>query len=276
MRGMRSWVILLATVAGVGLTSALGRWQLSRADQKLALHDTMVSRQHLSALNNEALPCDPASWQGSEQRPVRLQGTWRHDLTVYLDNRPMDGRAGFVVLTPLSLAPVANQGTNPGTDTHACPEQVVLVQRGWVPRHQLDRTLVPPVPTWPGLVVVTGRLAPAPSQLMNLGAASDPPGQIRQNVDLSALSRQWRLGLRPGSIQQLVPEQSLTSSEPTSTMPAPESDSLLRHWWQPSADVVKHQAYAAQWFAMAAIMAGLYLWFQWIKPRRLDPVQRHS
>ncbi len=243
MPTMRSWWVLLATLVGVGVTASAGRWQLSRADQKLSLHETMLARQQLAPLDNLALPCDSASWAATEQRPVRLSGLWQPQHTLFLDNRAMSGRAGRVVLTPLLLQP----------SPLGCAAQVVLVQRGWVPLDQVDRSRVPEVPTPTGLVTLEGRLVAAPSRLMELGdAATDSPGVIRQNVSLPALSTQWQQALRPGSIQQ--------------TGPSPEG--LVRDWWQPSADVVKHQAYAAQWFAMAAIMAGLYVWFQWLKPRR--------
>ena len=53
---------------------------------------------------------------GLLHRPVILHGHWLAAATVYLDNRQMNGRPGFYVLTPLQL------------DDR--PE-VVLVQRGW-------------------------------------------------------------------------------------------------------------------------------------------------
>jgi surfeit locus 1 family protein len=189
----------------------------------------------------------------------------------------MDGRAGFVVLTPLRLE--ANAEISSGQAP--CPAQAVLVQRGWVPRHMSDRTLLPALNTPSGEVVLPGRLVAAPSKMMALGADAEPAGRIRQNVDLAELSLQWGLRLRPGSIQQLKPEvpammasdpraSAATAASPAIAAPLPgqDADGLLRHWWQPSADVGKHQAYAAQWFAMAAVMAALYLWFQWLKPLR--------
>jgi surfeit locus 1 family protein len=33
-------------------------------------------------------------------------------------------------------------------------------------------------------------------------------------------------------------------------------------------DVSKHQGYAFQWFALCALISGLYVWFQLIRPRR--------
>jgi surfeit locus 1 family protein len=281
MGSLRSGLVLVATVLGVASTVSLGRWQLSRANQKIAIHETMMARQALQPLDNAALPCLDADWALAEQRPVHLRGTWLPQHTVYLDNRAMDGRAGFVVLTPLRLT----AAMAPGTGQAPCEATTVLVQRGWVPRHMSDRTLLPALNMPSGEVVLPGRVVAAPSKMMALGADAEPAGRIRQNVDLAELSLQWGLRLRPGSIQQLKPEvlaqaggdQASASASPSASagqmataapLPGQDADGLLRHWWQPSADVGKHQAYAAQWFAMAAVMAALYLWFQWLKPLR--------
>jgi surfeit locus 1 family protein len=128
----------------------------------------------------------------------------------------------------------------------------VLVQRGWLPRDPADRVHIalPPLPG--GAVQVRGRIAPAPSRLFDFaGAASGP---IRQNLELAAFSSESGLLLRPLSIVQ---EDGLT----------PLSDGLLRQWPQPAADVSRNYGYAFQWFAMSALIIGLYAWFQLIRPR---------
>jgi surfeit locus 1 family protein len=269
MSKMRSVVVLFATVLGVAATTSLGFWQLRRADQKIAIHETMMARQDLPPLGNGALPCDAHDWLQAEQRHVALRGAWLAQHTIFLDNRSMDGRAGFLVLTPLKLA-LDGDASGHGR----CASQAVLVQRGWVPRDLLDRTKLPDVQTPTGVIELVGRLVPAPSKLMDLGAGAEPAGRLRQNVDVSDLSREWGLALRPGSIQHLQPlvaagaGHAASSPAPIGGIPGVDVDGLLRHWWQPSAEVGKHQAYAAQWFAMAAVMAALYVWFQWLKPLR--------
>lgn len=269
MRKWRSVVVFLATVVGVSVTVSAGIWQLGRADQKIAIHEAMLARQAQPPLRNADLPCDASDWVQAEQRHVALHGTWLDRHTVFLDNRAMDGRAGFLVLTPLQLdAAPSVPGRAP------CGAQAVLVQRGWVPRDLRDRTRLPEVPTPAGEALLVGRLVPAPSKLMELGAASAPTGRLRQNVDVHELSQEWRLALRPGSVQQLQPQAGAANQEGGVSarmggIPGADVDGLLRHWWQPSADVGKHQAYAAQWFAMATVMVALHLWFQWLKPLRL-------
>jgi surfeit locus 1 family protein len=180
---------------------------------------------------------DAATAAAQQHRAVRLHGSWLASASVYLDNRPMDGRAGFYVLTPLRLA----------------DSSVVLVQRGWLPRDVADRTHIAAAPSVAGEVDVQGRMALGPSRLYDFaGAASGP---IRQNLELDAFARETGLPLRPFMVVQ-------------EDGAAPVADGLQRHWPQPAADVHKHYGYAFQWFAMSTLIGGLYAWFQLIRPAR--------
>jgi len=129
----------------------------------------------------------------------------------------------------------------------------VLVQRGWLPRDMLDRTRValPPLPEGP--VQVQGLIAAAVPWLYEFDAAAS--GSIRQNLDLTAFARETGLPLRPLVVVQ---EDGL----------APPADGLLRQWPAPAADVHKNYGYAFQWFALCALIIGLYVWFQLLHPRR--------
>ena len=42
----------------------------------------------------------------------------------------------------------------------------------------------------------------------------------------------------------------------------------LRDWAAADTGVAKHYGYAFQWFALSALLSGLYVWFQLIAPRR--------
>jgi surfeit locus 1 family protein len=171
---------------------------------------------------------------------VRLQGRWLAGRTVYLDNRQMEGRPGFYVVTPLELR----------------PGDAVLVQRGWLPRDATDRSRLAPVATPAGPVQIFGRIAPPPARLYDFGGAASGP--IRQNLALDAYASEIGTGLRPLSILQLA--------DPATTTPA---DGLQRDWPQPASGVERHWGYAFQWFGLCALIVGLYVWFQLIRPRRL-------
>lgn len=230
----RRWIVLLAAVAGVAVTARLGVWQLDRAAQKAALQAAIDARAGLPALANADLAREPAVAQGQHHRAAVLRGRWLAHRTVFLDNRQMGGRPGFFVLTPLALA----DGT------------AVLVQRGWAPRDARERTRLPAVPTPDGEVEVAGRIAPPPSRLYEF--AQGESGPIRQNLDLDAFSREIGVPLRPLSLQQT----------------GDAADGLGRDWPRIAVDVHKHHGYAFQWFALAALIACLYVWFQLVLPWR--------
>mgnify|MGYP000894222214 CR=1 FL=1 len=46
------------------------------------------------------------------------------------------------------------------------------------------------------------------------------------------------------------------------------SEGLLRDWPQPASGADKNYGYAFQWWALAALIAILYVWFQLIVPHR--------
>ncbi len=227
-------MIALATLITMAVTASLGVWQLSRAAEKQALENLITARASLPAWDELALARTRDLSEGLH-RPVQLQGEWVPEASVFLDNRPMGGRSGFLLVTPLRL-----RGS----------EQAILVQRGWVPRDFNDRTRVPVVDSPRGLVAVTGRLAPPPSLLFELGEAQ--PGVIRQNIDLPAFASETGLALVQASVLQTGPPDA----------------ALQRDWPRFAAGVAKHHGYAFQWFAMCAATAVLYLWFQFISPRR--------
>lgn len=223
----RFWLITAAAAVGVAVTASLGLWQLSRAAGKQALQASMDAQRALpplqgSALNNES----------PLQRPVVVRGTWLGAHTVYLDNRQMNGKPGFFVLTPLQL-----DGS----------PAVLVVQRGWAPRNFSDRLALPPVQTPPGVVTVEGRIAPAPARLLDFDAP--PGGAIRQNLDLARFAEE--LG-RPVLAVTVV-------------QTGEASEGLLRQWAQPASGAEKHYGYAFQWFGLAGLIAFLYVWFQIVR-----------
>ena len=243
MLSLKSWIVLVAAVVTAGVTARLGVWQLDRAAQKEVLQAAVDSRRDLPALGPQEMPADEQALQSLLHRRIRLQGSWLTDHTVYLENRQMQGRPGFFVLTPLGLP----DGT------------AVLVQRGWLPRDLRDRTRVqaPPLPSAP--VQLLARIAPPPARLYDFDAASSGP--IRQNLDVGAYALETRLKLRPLSVLEL--DDALPAAGQ-----APSPDRLLRDWPLPAAGVHKHHGYAFQWFALSLTTIALYVWFQILRPRR--------
>ncbi len=226
-------VALLAAAAG----ALLGLWQIDRAGQKTALQAALHAQRALPPLDATGLARDASGAAGQLHRQIVLEGLWLAERTIYLDNRVLNGRPGFIAVTPLRL----DDGSS------------VLVQRGWLPRDPMDRARIvaPPLPA--ARVRVLGRVAPAPARLYEFDAAAS--GAIRQNLDIEAYAREIALPLRPLAVVQ-------------EDGPAAPQDGLLRQWPQPAADVHKNYGYAFQWFSLSALILGLYVWFQVVRPRR--------
>lgn len=231
----RAAIVLIAAFVGAAGTARLGVWQLDRAAQKTALHDAQQRQAALAALDAGALARDVAQLEAQTQRRVVLEGRWLAEHTVYLDNRQMGGHPGFYVVTPLQLA----------------ADDVVLVQRGWLPRNRLDRADIAPLRTPTQPVRIEGRIAPGAARLFEFDAAASGP--IRQNLDIAALGRDSGLPLRPLLVVQLDGDA---------------GDGLRREWAASAPDVSKHHGYALQWFSLSALILGLYVWFQLVRPRR--------
>ncbi len=226
----RRLLIAIAAVMGITITASLGQWQLSRAAQKEALQAAM-DRQSGGAVIDTATLVRAGNIGQRVHQHASLQGIWLADRTIYLDNRQMNARVGFFAITPLQL-----EGGG-----------VILVQRGWVPRNFEKRADVPKIDTPSGLVRVEGRIAPPPSKLYEPGALGT--GVIRQNIDLVQFAAETGLHLLPVTLQQ------------TGTA----SEGLLREWPAINLGVEKHYGYAFQWFGLSALIAALFLWFQFVR-----------
>ena len=230
----RFWVVTAAALAGTAVTLALGAWQWGRAQEKLAQHAAIEQRKALAPLDQRALLAAPAPHE-LVHRPIALRGEWVGRHTVFLDNRQMRGRPGFYVVTPLKLE---------GRDAS------VLVERGWVPRNFVDREKLPAVATPPGVIELRGRLAPPPAKLYEFSGAGTGP--IRQNLDLAQFRTETGLALLDLAVQQT----------------GGPSEGLLREWPEVASGAGKNYGYAFQWWALGALIAVLYAWFQFIAPRR--------
>ncbi len=245
---------------------ALGRWQLSRADERRAIAQSIeVGRAQPPIQLNATTPkTDLTDW-----RSAKVQGTWAPQFTVLLDNRNLDGRPGYWVATPL----INSDGS------------AVLVLRGWLPRLiapmssvTTNAQLVPQlsISTPIGSEQVVGEMTPHVPRLYELKA--DP---ILQMAPASAFtekpqttSNQLTPQMIEADIRQLPTVQNLQlevleKATGLKLLPivlkqtSPEPDGLVRQWAGPSIDSDTNMGYAMQWFAFAAIAmtaAGVLTW----------------
>jgi surfeit locus 1 family protein len=225
------YLVTAAALFFASLGIYLGVWQLGRAAQKEAMQAAMQVQAGRAPLDATGL-AQMSDFKVGLHRPVRLLGAWEPAHTVYLDNRQMDGKVGFFVLTPLRL-----QSSG----------QFVLVQRGWTARNFEVRDQVPTIQTPSGWVTVEGEISLPPSKLYEPGTPS--AGVIRQNLELGRYRKESGLPLADFTIRQT----------------GPASEGLKRNWPPAALGVEKHYGYAFQWFALAALVVGLYFWFHFFR-----------
>jgi cytochrome oxidase assembly protein ShyY1 len=210
----------MATLMLVALGVVLGNWQVRRAAEKTALQARLAQRAILPPLALGGKPVDPAA---IEYRRVTATGEFVRDWPLFLDNRPFEGRTGFVVLMPFTIAATG---------------EVVLVARGWVPRDPAVHDRVPQVATPLGPTSIEGLAVLHPARVMELGKAPPPrPGAIVQNVDPAGFAQSSGLRTLPVLVEQTSADDS----------------GLVRKWPAPAVDVDRNKGYAFQWYALAAM-----------------------
>ena len=210
----RFWLIALSTLLVSGLAFSLGLWQLDRAAQR-----------------------EKFSQERKNTPSIRLNGHWYAAQTLYVDNRQMQAKQGFFVVTPLLTSAT----------------EYVLVERGWIPRDFMDRTKLAPIETSNELVGIDARQMPDPVPPAVFANQLKDEHPIVAFVDLSAIAKAM-----PGKVYRGMAQQ----------IGAP-SEGLKRDWYEPASGAEKNYGYAFQWFAMCTTVLALYLWFQWIKPMRM-------
>jgi surfeit locus 1 family protein len=222
-------VALLAGVAGVVLTMSLGNWQTRRGDEK-------ATRQ---AQWDDALARAPTRIAGLDDasgvarnlpQRVEMSGTFVIEATVYIDNRLVDGVAGFQVVTPVAVG-------------EGMPW--ILVNRGWAARSMADRTRLPAAPIANAPLRVEGIAVPHVPRTLEIGERGGPLGGIWQNLDFEAYER--ATGQR---VARFVVQQTNDTG-----------DGLRRAWARPDAGVDRHRGYAFQWYSLAALITVLTLYF---------------
>jgi len=224
------WRITAFVLLLVPLMTSLGFWQLQRADEKAALAGAFAQRQ--------SSPPAPLGelWQKPAQElaylPVELRGSFREQEYFLLDNRIQGGKFGYEVLAIMDLQ---------------AADASVLVNRGWIAGDaaRLSRPLVPAVV---GEVAISGHVYVAPGAPYLLQEQQLEAGwpKLVQAVEMDKLS---------------APVTALTGAEifPYAVrIDAQATGALMVDWQVINVSPQKHQGYAVQWFAMAAVLSIFY------------------
>jgi surfeit locus 1 family protein len=217
------------------LTLWLGNWQTDRAETKRALqarYDRAIEEAPIH-VGSTLLDRDSVLY-----RKLEVKGVFDNAHTILLDNRVMNGVAGYHVLTPLKI-----EGS----------QFSILVNRGWIAVGP-SRAEVPLPPTPAGVISLEGMAVDPHSRFFVL-ASTPPQGRVWQNLDFERYKATERLELQPVLLLQ------------TSSL----NDGLQRSWPRPDTGVSMHVSYAIQWYSLATTLAVLWLVMN-VKRRRGDDV----
>ncbi len=215
-------LLWFAVIAGLfcGLLS-LGFWQLQRGAEKAQIQEAYQTRTKEPALAVQSTLLDPQSF---EYYRAQASGTWDARQTILIDNRIVDGRPGYHVITPLVVDGIGTR---------------LLVNRGWIP-WPADRGNPPTIEAPRGTVAVTGLLKKPADDFYTL--ESEPPRldqPVWQNLDMQAFRDQVEYPLQPMIL----------------LLDADADGGYLRRWpvvkdeW-----IARHRGYALQWFGLAAAL----------------------
>jgi len=207
----------------IALTLGLGRWQAGRAEEKAALQATYEAR-------SRETPVVLAGSSASDAllfRRVRVTGKWMPEGQIFIDNRILEGRAGFHVITPVRI----DGGT-----------KVVLVNRGWVGRTAAYPS-PPPVATPAGEASVEGLAALPPRRYLEL-STDTVSGNVWQNLSLARYAERARV--------DLIPVLVLADRAGAGLVAVRE---------KPDAGIEKHREYALTWYSLAATLVALWTWY---------------
>lgn len=217
---IKNWKLSLLSLVFILLFTALGFWQLSRAQEKTALLEVYQKRAEIGPLSSKDLE-RPNDWRFYQ---LKLEGTYDESHTILLDNKIFNGKVGYEVYTPFTAKGLA---------------QPILVDRGFIPIG-VSRDQLPAIPkTAKGTITIQGIL-------------NTPPTFVSLGGDMSDGKIQWPLRVEYIHLNKISQLLNISSLYPYVLSLNPESPSALQVKWQIlTIDPNKNKGYAVQWFALA-------------------------
>ncbi len=210
--------ILIFTALLLPVLVSLGFWQLGRYHQKQALEQQYLERQQTIFSIGDIQ-------EESDLRYYRLvlSGQFINAQSFLLDNKVLNGQAGFHVITPFQ----ADSG------------EVLLVDRGWIAGTH-DRKVLPEVTSVDGEVTVNGLswLSTGKAFLLAEDLWDDGWPRVIQAVDFERMASVLNRPLQPWLLV-------LDSNQP---------GSFLRNFLVVNMPPSRHLGYAVQWFSMALVL----------------------
>jgi surfeit locus 1 family protein len=216
--------------------TGLGVWQLQRLSQRRAENAVLAARLAQPPLDLNAV----AAPRPEEYQPVRVTGSYDFAQEIVLRNRAYSESPGVHVLTPLRLT---------GS------EQVVLVDRGWLPYTEAEPAARAAYQTPSGEVTVTGLVRLSQARTAAFLPADPTPSPDHPRLDawfwpnLTEIGAQLPYPLLPFYVEADPPAV-------RGALPFPSHDYDLSDG--------PHLSYALQWFGFTAtlLIGSVVLWRQ--------------
>lgn len=219
------WVVL-ATVAGCALTSALGVWQLQRGQAKEGLQS-----RYLDAATQAPMQLEARTPAADGVNRATAVGRYEAGRTLLLDNQTRQRRPGYEVWTPLRLRDGA----------------LLIVNRGWIAGGGV-REALPALPALDGERTLQGLWRALPRPGLRIDDAS-----CAQATVFPALVN-----------YPTAAELACLLGEPVLDgvlLLDPDEPGGYRREWDRVAEFPpeKHYGYAVQWFALALTLLVIFL-----------------
>lgn len=208
------WSIVL-TILFVIIFLELGKWQLSRADERSMQHEQLEKYAMQPAVT---LPGSLVKLADYQYREVEIRGEYLAEYTIFLDNKTYQGRAGYHVITPLKIS---NSSV------------LVPINRGWVTTGN-DRSILPSIDTDRKEITVTGTVVSPDIRALELSGKT-VAGPVWDNFNLERYQDITGMKMQPVMILQKDTIE----------------DGLIRVWHKPDSGASKNIGYAVQWFSLA-------------------------
>jgi surfeit locus 1 family protein len=227
----RWWWATLLVIAGMLITFRLGIWQLDRLQQRRA-----ENAEYLEQIKAAPLVLDgvPLASQASDlkDRAATADGHFDFSEQIVVVQQNYQGRPGGHLVAPFIIA---------GGDG------AILVNRGWIPAHEIERGDFEPFSD-PDQDTIQGSLQP--SQTLSGGRETEAEGRLQEwyRIDINAIQEQIPYELAPVFLLEKPPSE-IQEDFPFRVVPEIDlSDG-------------PHLGYAIQWFFFCTILAIGYAYF---------------
>ncbi|NND65004.1 MAG: SURF1 family protein [Gammaproteobacteria bacterium] len=222
---------LLAIIIVAGLT-ALGFWQLQRADEKRALFKQFSDGADYS-ISLQALLQLPITAEAKRYRQVSVIGYWQTSGNIVLDNMSHDGAPGYQVMSPLCCV----------------ADKLVMINRGWIPWRDRSDAFNDVALKQSRPQKISGRWVSLPKPGLRLSGDSKLSPAMDKTTTILSFPTADQIAQTVGKpvhdgMLWLDPDQ---------------AEGFVRDWQVSAMPPERHVGYAVQWFALALTLIVIYI-----------------